>query len=136
MSIIQSLLWVVLPYSSLAICVMGFIWQYEDKEDYKYILRFKKGFGLILTILVIGTGVVSLYTVGTEVSVLSWIKSLLQLNPNISMLEAAPMITKIHLISSCILMLFLPTTRYIKLPNIFLNKRYLAIPLFFLLLGV
>ena len=136
MNIIQSLLWVVLPYSSIAILIMGYIWQYEDKTNKSEKLYYKKGLGIALTSIVIGTGAFSLFTAESEISAISWAISLIQLNPNIPMLEASSIITKIHLISTCMWMLFLPTTKFIKFSLIKTNRRFITVPLLLLLLGV
>ncbi|WP_170287541.1 respiratory nitrate reductase subunit gamma [Aquibacillus halophilus] len=110
---VESLLGVILPFSSIAIFVMGLIWQYEDKDSYR------KGFVNMLCvslgIVVLITGVISL----SQITIFKWMSELFLLN-----ITVAPLIIKMHVLSLCSLLIVLPFTRFIKLFNIFKLKRY------------
>lgn len=134
MSIVQSLLWVVLPYSSLAIFIMGLIWQYDSRETYEN--KALKASFLLLSIIALGTGLYSVFSLNTHISVMEWIINLLLLEPSIKLLEATPFLFKMHLISLCTLLIFLPFTKYVKLVNLLLSKKMVAVPILVLLIGI
>jgi nitrate reductase gamma subunit len=141
MDILQGLLWVALPYSSIAILVMGFIWQYDSQDNYeKGIISFLcwKNISILLLISVaIGTGVYSVLVLNTGLNAFEWLLNLLYLNPSLHLIEATPFLFKMHLLSLCTLFIFLPFTKYIKVINsIFLNKKLVALPVFFILLSI
>ncbi|MFC4323407.1 respiratory nitrate reductase subunit gamma [Litchfieldia salsa] len=142
MDLLQGLLWVALPYSSIAILVMGFIWQYDSKEQYKedlfsYFLCWKNISVFLLIGILIGTGVYSVFILHTQINAFEWLLSLVYLNPSLHLIEATPLIFKIHLVSLCTLFIFLPFTKYIKVINsLFKHRNLVALPVFFLLLNI
>lgn len=133
MNITQSILWVVLPYSSLAILVMGYIWRFEmqeangKKELYKNIVFI--GIAVFASI----TGLLSYFHINSHLQVVEWFTSLLTFNPNIEGLEATPVLFKIHVIALCSAVMFLPFTKYVRVITVILNKKAIAIPILFLL---
>ncbi|MBD8070573.1 respiratory nitrate reductase subunit gamma [Bacillus sp. PS06] len=140
MDMLQGLLWIALPYSSIAILVMGLIWQYESQENYgdnKQVVCWKNACVSLLVIVALGTGVYSSFVLQTQLHAFEWLFNLVTLNPSLSLIEATPFLFKLHLLSLCSLFIFLPFTKYIKLLNsFFMNKRVDALPFIFLLFNL
>ncbi|MCT2535218.1 respiratory nitrate reductase subunit gamma [Aquibacillus koreensis] len=113
MNIIQLLIWVVLPLSSMAIFLMGLIWQYKSKESYQKGLKnmFCVGIGTITLI----TGLISL---NGEVNVVHWMVELFSLHSTGKLMATTSLLFQIHILSLCGLLIILPFTQYIKLFNI------------------
>ncbi|WP_169891064.1 respiratory nitrate reductase subunit gamma [Litchfieldia alkalitelluris] len=139
MNVLQSLVWVVLPYSSIAILIMGMIWQYNSSETYEKTERVFDWRLLVITaqiIIIFASGIYSYVGLQSQFNAFEWLFNLILLNPSLALLEAAPFLLKIHLLSLCSFFIILPFTKYIKLlQRLFVNKRLVAIPVFLFFLG-
>jgi nitrate reductase gamma subunit len=139
MSISECLLWVVLPYSSLAIFIMGVIWQYEEKENYqnqRIQFYIKEVCCIGVAVFVAATGVFSVFSYQLRNQLVDFMIGLAQFNPSIQLLEATSLLFKIHVLSICVLLFILPFTKYIKIVNHIFTRKFLVLPIMFILLGV
>ena len=133
MNITQSLIWIVLPYSSLAILVMGYIWRYENQEDKREKDFYKNLVFIGIVVFATITGLLTYFHLNSYGQVVEWITGLIMFNPNIERFEATSALFKIHVIALCSVVMFLPFTKYVRVITLMLNKKAIAIPILFLL---
>ncbi|WP_186580655.1 respiratory nitrate reductase subunit gamma [Aquibacillus kalidii] len=126
MGMVEIVLWVVLPFSSIAIFLMGLIWQYGNKESYA--TGFKKDCCTFVGFITIVTGIVSFFLLYGKGNFF-WIWNLICFKAEYQNIIVSPILFKIHVMSFCSLLLILPFTSFIKLFNLsyLINLLYLLV---------
>lgn len=123
--IYQSLLWIVFPYSVVAIFGMGLIWQFETPGAKPWSVGEK-----ILTISLIAllglctiTGLAMVYVSDEYAQFFLWMISLVQLQPDMGLVMSISILPKIHFIIALLFLLSLAFSRQI----VYLLKPHLLI---------
>ncbi|MUK88113.1 hypothetical protein GMD78_06860 [Ornithinibacillus sp. L9] len=99
----ESMIWFVLLIVSLAVFVMGLIWQYEDMDHYNdsTLTRYLNATCKISTILAITFGILYLLNLGYGVNLI-----------------LGELFIKIHMINLYVVLLLCPFTKFIKYVNL------------------
>ncbi|WP_226037428.1 respiratory nitrate reductase subunit gamma [Aquibacillus saliphilus] len=123
---VELIIWFVLPFASIAIFLMGLIWQYDHKDDYKK--GFKNTLCISLGLFILVTGIFSLKS---ELTIFHWVINVFSFNLSDTIMANAPLLVKVNVLSLCSLLIILPFTHYIKLFNFFSLKGYIVVGLVF-----
>lgn len=134
MEMLHVILWMIYPYSVVAIVVMGLVWQYDmakvfdNKEVELKTNRLLRKIVTCLIILSILSGIAVLFfsNISHEPQKLfNWVLSLLRLQPDMELIMNISILSQIHLLIVLTLLLVLSFTKYIS--YLFNPTRYLKL---------
>jgi nitrate reductase gamma subunit len=123
MEMLHVVLWMIYPYSVLAILGMGIVWQYdmakviEDTEVELKTGQFLRRTITSLTGLSFLTGIaVMLFSNITNdpEALFQWVLSLLRFNPDVNLIMNISILSQVHLLLVLTLLLVLSFTKYIS----------------------
>lgn len=136
MEMLHVVLWMIYPYTIMAILGMGLVWQYdmakvlEDSEmELKTSQLLQKTItSLFLLCLVTGIAVIffSSMTNDTE-QLFNWVLSLLRFNPDLNVIMNISILSQVHLLLVLTLLLVLSFTKYLS--YLFIPRQFLKIQL-------
>ncbi|CAM3772773.1 NarG-like domain-containing protein [Mesobacillus thioparans] len=132
----QMFLWIVYPYTVVAIVGMGIVWRYDASRGEES--RSTAGKFLLLVVKVMmaastatGLAIVLSSSMADElVLLLRWLISLAQLEPDISLILEISVLSKIHFVVVFLFLLSLAFTKeiyYLFKPHQYLKKIYLKL---------
>jgi nitrate reductase gamma subunit len=133
---LQMFLWIVYPYTVVAIVGMGLVWRYDSSRDEE--ARSTAGKLLLMVVKVMmaastatGIAIVLSSSMADEPLLLfRWLISLAQLQPDISLILEISILSKIHFVVVFLFLLSLAFTKeiyYLLKPHQYLKKIYLKL---------
>lgn len=136
MEMVPVFLWIVYPYSVAAIVAMGLVWQYDASRDEGK--RSKAGRFLLVIVKILmavstATGIAILFSnslAHEPLLLLRWIVSLVQLQPDLSLVLDVSILSKIHFVAVFLFLLSLAFTKeiyYLLKPHLYLKKIFLKL---------
>jgi len=136
MEMLQIFLWIVYPYSVVAILAMGLVWQYDASREEGS--RSKAGRLLLVVVKTLmaastatGIAIVLSSSIAYEpVLLLRWLISLAQLQPDMSLVMDVSILSKVHFIIVFLFLLSLAFTKeiyYLFKPHLYLKKIFLKL---------
>ncbi|WP_079508069.1 respiratory nitrate reductase subunit gamma [Mesobacillus jeotgali] len=136
MEMLHMFLWIVYPYTVVAIVGMGIVWQYDASSDEG--ARTEAGRLLIVMVKILmaastatGIAIVTSSSLADEpVLLLRWLISLVQLQPDMSLILDISVLSTVHFIVVFLFLLSLAFTKeiyYLMKPHHYLKKIYLKI---------
>ncbi len=136
MEMVPVFLWIVYPYSVAAIVAMGLVWQYDASRDEGK--RSKSGRFLLVIVKILmavstATGIAILFSnslAHEPLLLLRWIVSLVQLQPDLSLVLDVSILSKIHFVAVFLFLLSLAFTKeiyYLLKPHLYLKKIFLKL---------
>jgi nitrate reductase gamma subunit len=136
MEMLQMFLWIVYPYTVFAIVGMGIVWQYDASREEGG--RTKAGRLLIVLVKILmaastatGIAIVMSSSLSDEpILLLRWLISLVQLQPDMSLILDISILSTVHYIVVFLFLLSLAFTKeiyYLIKPHHYLKKIYLKI---------
>lgn len=136
MEMLHIFLWIVYPYSVVAIVAMGLVWQYDASREEG--TRSKAGRllqGVVKTLMAASTAtglaiVLSSSIAYEPVLLLRWLISLAQLQPDLSLVTDVSILSKVHFIVVFLFLLSLAFTKeiyYLLKPHLYLKKIFLKL---------
>lgn len=136
MEMVPVFLWIVYPYSVAAIVAMGLVWQYDASRDEGK--RSKAGRFLLVIVKILmavstATGIAILFSnslAHEPLLLLRWIVSLVQLQPDLSLVLDVSILSKIHFVAVFLFLLSLAFTKeiyYLLKPHLYLKKVFLKL---------
>jgi nitrate reductase gamma subunit len=117
MEMLHLVLWMIYPYTIMAIVIMGIIWQYDisnmsfDSETNVKTSKLMRKTISSLVILSITTGIAVIFS-SDPVYLVNWMTSLLLFNPDTRALMNISILSQIHLLLVLTLLLFLSLSNY------------------------
>ncbi|MGV2940785.1 respiratory nitrate reductase subunit gamma [Mesobacillus sp. LC4] len=136
MEMLHIFLWIVYPYSVVAIVAMGLVWQYDASREEG--TRSKAGrllLGIVKILMAASTAtgiaiVLSSSIAYEPVLLLRWLISLAQLQPDMSLVMDVSILSKVHFIVVFLFLLSLAFTKeiyYLLKPHLYLKKIFLKL---------
>ncbi|WP_226087161.1 respiratory nitrate reductase subunit gamma [Mesobacillus sp. S13] len=136
MEMLHIFLWIVYPYSVVAIVAMGLVWQYDASREEG--TRSKAGrllLGIVKILMAASTAtgiaiVLSSSIANEPVLLLRWLISLAQLQPDMSLVMDVSILSKVHFIFVFLFLLSLAFTKeiyYLLKPHLYLKKIFLKL---------
>lgn len=136
MEMLHIFLWIVYPYSVVAIVAMGLVWQYDASREEG--TRSKAGrllLGIVKILMAASTAtgiaiVLSSSIANEPVLLLRWLISLAQLQPDMSLVMDVSILSKVHFIVVFLFLLSLAFTKeiyYLLKPHLYLKKIFLKL---------
>lgn len=136
MEMLHIFLWIVYPYSVVAIVAMGLVWQYDASREEG--TRSKAGrllLGIVKLLMAASTAtgiaiVLSSSIAYEPVLLLRWLISLAQLQPDMSLVMDVSILSKVHFIVVFLFLLSLAFTKeiyYLLKPHLYLKKIFLKL---------
>jgi nitrate reductase gamma subunit len=135
MEMLHIILWMIYPYTVIAILGMGLVWQYDltrwqdDQLPDSIGSRMlkKTAGGLLILSFLSGIAVIFFYSMANEpVDLFYWVVSLIQLKPNMEVIESISILSRIHLILLLTSILVVSLTKYVYYifkPHRYIKKR-------------
>lgn len=123
MDLLQIMLWLVYPYTVVAILGMGLIWKGNDPLDQEEGSSIKKGYqflnrttiGLMIMSFLTGVGVILFNNISNDPQKLfHWVKSLVYLEPDMELIKSISVLSRSHFLLLLTFLLILPFSKYIK----------------------
>lgn len=136
MEMLHIFLWIVYPYSVVAIVAMGLVWQYDASREEG--TRSKAGrllLGVVKILMAASTAtgfaiVLSSSIAYEPVLLFRWLISLAQLQPDMSLVTDVSILSKVHFIVVFLFLLSLAFTKeiyYLLKPHLYLKKIFLKL---------
>ncbi|MBT2678181.1 respiratory nitrate reductase subunit gamma [Bacillus sp. ISL-35] len=133
---LQIFLWIVYPYTVVAIVGMGIVWRYDASRDEE--ARSTAGRLLLMVVKIMmaastATGIAIMLSssmADEPVLLLRWLISLAQLQPDMSLILEISILSKIHFVVVFLFLLSLAFTKeiyYLLKPHLYLKKIYLKL---------
>jgi nitrate reductase gamma subunit len=136
MEMLQIFLWIVYPYSVVAIVAMGLVWQYDASREEGTCSKAGRFLLVVVKTLMVastatGIAIVLSSSIAYEpVLLFRWLISLAQLQPDMSLVTDVSILSKVHFIVVFLFLLSLAFTKeiyYLLKPHLYIKKIFLKL---------